>query len=144
MRIPQMNSLSLVIKCDICYEVAKRFERALGEDNIRESSQYIGFRYGHGVKFNENYAKDLTGFIDGTRNPDHVLRAIIDNCVIFEDDDEGRHVGGTYLYAGRFVHNLMQVSLFFLINISLLSSCDSLRKWILTRRIKLLEEISVK
>eukprot|EP00475_Leptophrys_vorax_P025543 TRINITY_DN35772_c0_g1_i1.p2 TRINITY_DN35772_c0_g1~~TRINITY_DN35772_c0_g1_i1.p2 ORF type:complete len:584 (-),score=155.05 TRINITY_DN35772_c0_g1_i1:2825-4576(-) len=102
------ENIFLMIKAqrqDICYEVAKRFERALGS-SIADSSQYVGFRYGHGIKFRENYAKDLTGFIDGTRNPDHVMRAIVDNCVIFEDDDEGRHIGGSYMYAGRFVHDL--------------------------------------
>jgi len=53
-------------------------------------------------------ARDLTGFIDGTRNPDHLLRALIDQCLIFTGDDEGRHVGGSYMYAGRFIHDLVK------------------------------------
>jgi deferrochelatase/peroxidase EfeB len=97
---------------DICYEVCKRFERAIGNANLRDSSQFVGFRYAHGVKYREAYAKDLTGFIDGTRNPDHVMRAIVDNCVIFEDDDDGLHVGGSYLYAGRYIHDLKHVGFF--------------------------------
>jgi deferrochelatase/peroxidase EfeB len=83
----------------------------------------------------------LFRFIDGTRNPDHLLRAIVDEAVIFPGDDQldsskpkkklivdnnneskqedneekevaesdKAHVGGSYMYAGRFVHNLPKV-----------------------------------
>ena len=46
--------------------------------------------------------------MDGTRNPDHLLRAIADEVAIFPDDhpNDEKHVGGTYMFAGRFVHNL--------------------------------------
>jgi len=50
--------------------------------------------------------RDISGFVDGTRNPDHLLRAIVDQVVIFPRDDSGRHVGGTYMYAGIFEHDL--------------------------------------
>jgi len=57
--------------------------------------------------FGCEYAKDLTGFIDGTRNPDHLLRAIVDEIIILPDDEiDDLHIGGSYLYTGRFVHNL--------------------------------------
>jgi hypothetical protein len=48
-------------------------------------------------------ARDLTGFLDGTRNPDHLLRAIVDQAgnylnkiVIFPGDnkDDLSHTGG--------------------------------------------------
>lgn len=66
----------------------------------------------------------ILGFIDGTRNPDHLLRAIVDQTIvslslltskycliaeIFPDDNEAvdaAHTGGSYLYAGRFEHDL--------------------------------------
>jgi hypothetical protein len=67
-------------------------------------------------------ARDITGyffffvfrtdyifrFVDGTRNPDHLLRALIDQAVIFPSDDSRRHVAGSYVYAGKFVHNLQK------------------------------------
>mmetsp|Transcript_2041 Transcript_2041/g.2678 ORF Transcript_2041/g.2678 Transcript_2041/m.2678 type:complete len:576 (+) Transcript_2041:319-2046(+) len=82
---------------DVCYELGKRLALALGE-NAANVSQTITFKYGSG--------KDLTGFIDGTRNPDHLLRAIVDEVAIFPQDNYGDHVSGCYMYVGKFVHDL--------------------------------------
>jgi len=93
-------------RLDLCYELTKRFVQSLG-DNVARAKQTLGFRYMGAKKFGCNYAKDLTGFIDGTRNPDHLLRAIVDEIVILPDDeDNDSHIGGSYLYTGRFVHDL--------------------------------------
>ena len=65
---------------------------------------FPGFRYKKG--------RDLTGFIDGTRNPDHLLRALADETLIFAGDHKhsdgagDAHEGGSYMWAGRFVHDL--------------------------------------
>jgi len=50
-------------------------------------------------------------FIDGTRNPDHLLRALSDETIIYPDDFENaqNHTGGSFMYAGKFVHNLKKV-----------------------------------
>lgn len=48
--------------------------------------------------------KDLTGFIDGTRNP--LFLSVIEdtvNCGLYES---GQHTGGSYMYVGKFVHDL--------------------------------------
>jgi len=50
--------------------------------------------------------RDLTGFVDGTRTHDHLLRAIVDEVIIFPRDEENRHVGGCFMYAGKFIHDL--------------------------------------
>jgi len=93
-------------RVDICYELVKKVVYALG-DSVSHTKQTLGFRYLGGKMFGYDYAKDLTGFIDGTRNPDHLLRAIVDEVIILPDDEkEPAHVGGSYLYTGRFVHDL--------------------------------------
>jgi Dyp-type peroxidase family len=96
---------------DFCHDLTKLVITHLGK-NVKSASQYPTFRHGHGVsKEKIGYAKDLTGFIDGTRNPDHLLRAVVDQAIIFPDDEQGstQHSGGSYMYAGRFVHNLPKV-----------------------------------
>lgn len=105
-------------------QVTKRVIAALG-DNVASWDQTLSFGYMGGPYG----GKDLTGyvvlltlikhwlmnarrFIDGTRNPDHLLRAVVDEVVIFPDDDpepNPAHCGGTYMYAGRFVHDLKKV-----------------------------------
>lgn len=115
---------------DFCFELTKLIIFEFG-NNIAQSFQYSGFRYMDG--------RDLSGFIDGTRNPDHMLRALVDQVVIFPDDDGkivSSHVGGTYMYAGRFVHNLSKVKHFFY----LLKMSSHL--FLLKKRTKLLEETS--
>ena len=98
----------------------------------------LGFSFLAGNKFGCDYGHDLTGFIDGTRNPgmtfcllsadnlDHLLRAIVDEVAIFPDDVAGGerspHVGGSFLWAGRFVHDLPKVRAF---SMSFLSSASS-------------------
>lgn len=85
---------------DLCYELALQVLIGLGP-NVARKEQTFGFRYMGG--------RDLTGFIDGTRNPDHLLRALVDVTVIFPDDDVTSHEGGSYMYAGKYVHNLPKV-----------------------------------
>jgi putative iron-dependent peroxidase len=95
------------LRADLCYELSKAFVLALG-DHMADYERFSTFGY-KGVPM---AARDLSGFMDGTRNPDHLLRALIDEVVIFPDDDAGvstgasPHVGGSYMYAGRFIHDL--------------------------------------
>eukprot|EP01080_Neovahlkampfia_damariscottae_P008577 gene8577-402_t len=107
------GDLFLMIKStrmDLCYEFVKRFTNKLGK-NVKEYKEILGFRYMPVPMA----AKDLSGFIDGTRNPDHLLRAIADEVVIFPDDDsddDESHTGGTYMYTGKFIHNLKKFESF--------------------------------
>jgi putative iron-dependent peroxidase len=82
---------------DLCFELAFEFLTLL-DKNVEKKTQTPGFRYKGG--------RDLTGFIDGTRNPDHLLRALVDVTIIFPDDDRVSHEAGSYMYAGRYVHDL--------------------------------------
>jgi hypothetical protein len=78
----------------------------LKKAGLRDYSHTSTFVHNPTTKFQPNMARDLTGFVDGTRNPDHLLRALVDETIIFPKDDEGRHIGGSYMYSGRFIHNL--------------------------------------
>jgi Dyp-type peroxidase family len=97
------------LRADLCYELSKVFLDELA-DKVQDFERYTTFGY-KGVPM---AAKDLSGFMDGTRNPDHLLRALIDEVLIFPEDDthvheRSSHVGGSYMYAGRFVHDLKAI-----------------------------------
>lgn len=94
-------------RLDLCYEISKKSIQALGK-NVGSSTVTCGFAYMPVPMA----AKDLSGFIDGTRNPDHLLRAIVDEVLIFPEDDNQKHVGGTYMYAGKFIHDLKKLNTF--------------------------------
>lgn len=49
-------------------------------------------------------AQDLSGFVDGTRNP-HFDGVALETAPIPEDVDPV-NMGGSYLYAGLFLHDL--------------------------------------
>eukprot|EP01125_Pyxidicula_operculata_P015187 TRINITY_DN5134_c0_g1_i1.p1 TRINITY_DN5134_c0_g1~~TRINITY_DN5134_c0_g1_i1.p1 ORF type:complete len:592 (-),score=164.93 TRINITY_DN5134_c0_g1_i1:107-1882(-) len=90
---------------DDLYELTKQVKFSFGK-NLKSFERYTSFTHDPTKKFNPNSPKDLTGFVDGTRNPDHLLRALVDETIIFPSDEEKRHVGGSYMYVGRFVHHL--------------------------------------
>lgn len=78
---------------DACYEVVAAFMRACG--NIFETSLDVsGFRY--------RDSRDLTGFIDGTENPEGDERAEV--ALIGDEDPAFRD--GSYVLVQRFVHDL--------------------------------------
>jgi Dyp-type peroxidase family len=95
------NSIDSVIDLVRSY-IEMYGKNQFNEDNVKSYTQTIGFAY--------NGGKDLTGFIDGTRNPDHMLRALTDQVLIHPgdcpNDKADTHVGGCYAYAGKFVHDL--------------------------------------
>jgi len=63
-----------------------------------------GFKYDGG--------KDLTGFIDGTRNAPF-LGSIMDTAIIHEgDESSSENIGGSYLLVSRFVHDLSKFNSF--------------------------------
>jgi len=92
-------------RVDLCYELSKRLVTNLGP-SVYEVDRTITFSYLVTTDYAPNMGRDLSGFIDGTRNPDHLLRALVDQVLIFPRDEERRHVGGCYMYAGKFIHNL--------------------------------------
>jgi len=95
-------------RIDLCNVLCTRIVSKLKENGLSTYSTFVGFVNQPTTEHRPNMARDLTGFIDGTRNPDHLLRALIDQTLIFANDDEGRHVGGSYMYAGRFIHDLVK------------------------------------
>jgi Dyp-type peroxidase family len=88
---------------DLPYELSKRFLNSFEED-LEDFTHVPSFGYLPVPMA----ARDLTGFIDGTRNPDHLLRSIVDQSLIFPGDSESSrsHQGGSYMYAGKFLHDL--------------------------------------
>ena len=77
---------------DLCFELARRVRAQLGEA-VRVVEDIHGFRYLD--------SRDLTGFVDGTENPqgedDRARVALL---------SEGPFAGGSYLNIQRYVHDL--------------------------------------
>eukprot|EP01130_Rhizamoeba_saxonica_P017023 TRINITY_DN804_c0_g1_i1.p1 TRINITY_DN804_c0_g1~~TRINITY_DN804_c0_g1_i1.p1 ORF type:complete len:448 (-),score=100.27 TRINITY_DN804_c0_g1_i1:420-1697(-) len=94
-------------RIDACYSLSKYLLGAMNEF-VKDYGQTLGFTYKPTTGYSPNLGRDLTGFIDGTRNPDHLLRALVDEAIVFPSDEEGEHVGGSYCYYGRFVHDLVR------------------------------------
>jgi len=49
----------------------------------------------------------LSGFVDGTRNPVIQSIGVVTAAILSSQDPQ--NVGGSYMYAGIFVHNLKKV-----------------------------------
>jgi putative iron-dependent peroxidase len=102
----------LFLKCnrmDLMYDLSQKILHALGIMLLRQEV-YTGFKYG-------KEGRDLTGFVDGTRNFDGALSmlqavALIDGKTFSEGasvlgpPSDAEHLGGSYAYFGRFVHDL--------------------------------------
>eukprot|EP01129_Flabellula_baltica_P004804 TRINITY_DN1707_c0_g1_i1.p1 TRINITY_DN1707_c0_g1~~TRINITY_DN1707_c0_g1_i1.p1 ORF type:complete len:582 (+),score=129.39 TRINITY_DN1707_c0_g1_i1:60-1748(+) len=103
------EDMFLFVKCDridLCNSLTSEIIWALEDCGLESHSQTIGFVNMPTTGFSPNQGRDLTGFVDGTRNPDHLLRAVVDQTLIFGSDDESNHVGGSFMYAGKYIHNL--------------------------------------
>ncbi len=90
------GDLLLHIACDrrdMSYELAQRLRGILG-DAFAIQLDVSGFRY-----FD---SRDLTGFIDGTANPDPEERGE----VVLIGDEDSSFAGGSYALAQRYVHNM--------------------------------------
>jgi putative iron-dependent peroxidase len=93
-------------RIDLCNMLSSKILVNIKSAGLKTFGQTIGFGHNPTKEFRPNMGRDLTGFIDGTRNPDHLLRALVDQTLIFPLDDDGNHVAGSYMYAGKFIHNL--------------------------------------
>lgn len=80
-------------RADLNFELAKRMRRELG-DAVRCLDEVAGFRYLD--------ARDLTGFVDGTENPEGDERAEV--ALVGSDDAD--FAGGSYVMMQRYVHDL--------------------------------------
>lgn len=80
-------------RVDLNFELAARARGALGE-SVSVMDDVTGFRYLDG--------RDLTGFIDGTENPEGRERAPVAS-IGSEDPD---FAGGSYVFTQRYVHDL--------------------------------------
>jgi putative iron-dependent peroxidase len=107
---PESNEdLFIFVKCnriDMCNMLTTKILSDLKKAGLKSFTQTIGFANNPTTDFQPNMARDLTGFIDGTRNPDHLLRALVDQTLIFPLDDDSNHVAGSYMYSGQYIHNL--------------------------------------
>jgi putative iron-dependent peroxidase len=78
---------------DLCYEAADRLLEKLG-NVVEVLDDVAGFRYLD--------SRDLTGFIDGTENPQGEERA---QAALIGDEDAA-FAGGSYVLAQRWVHDI--------------------------------------
>ena len=81
-------------RMDLCFELVRRFRSAL-VDAVSEVEEVHGFRYFE--------SRDLTGFVDGTENPqtpEH--RAAV---ALVAEADPG-FAGGSYVSVQRYIHDL--------------------------------------
>eukprot|EP01043_Picozoa_sp_COSAG02_P000398 COSAG02_NODE_7_length_64539_cov_120.393482_31_plen_186_part_00 len=54
-----------------------------------------------------NDGRDLTGAIDGTKNPDATLRTVVEQASIGPRDyPDGAHLGGSFVFCSKFAHRL--------------------------------------
>ena len=54
-----------------------------------------------------NDGRDLTGAIDGTKNPDVTLRTVVEQASIGPRDYAGgAHLGGSFVFCSKFAHRL--------------------------------------
>lgn len=77
---------------DVTYELARRLMSLFGE-NVEIAEEISGFKYMD--------ARDLTGFVDGTENPqgDHKKEVAIIG------DEDPAFSGGSYIHLQRYIHN---------------------------------------
>ncbi len=80
---------------DLLHELARRMRSVLG-DSVVIIEEVAGFRY------LDN--QDLTGFVDGTENPQGDERAEV--ALVGEED--ARHAGGSYINMQRYIHDLQR------------------------------------
>lgn len=78
---------------DLNFELARRIMAAPG-DSIDVIEERVGFRYLD--------SRDLTGFVDGTENPEGDERGE----VALVGDEDPDHAGGSYVLLQRYVHDL--------------------------------------
>ena len=56
-----------------------------------------------------NDGRDLTGAIDGTKNPDATLRTVVEQATIGPRDyPDGAHLGGSFVFCSKFSHRLAE------------------------------------
>lgn len=79
---------------NICNEVSAKCMKLLDNDIISHIEQTDAFKYEGG--------KDLTGFIDGTKNMDYNLRDLAETTLIADK----QNISGSYVYCSRFIHDL--------------------------------------
>ena len=77
-----------------CNEIGTKCMELLDKDIISHIEETEAFKYKGG--------KDLTGFIDGTKNMDYNLRDLAETVLIRDK----QNLSGSYVYCSRFIHDL--------------------------------------
>lgn len=78
---------------DVLYECADQFTQAMGE-------WFDAIETIHGFRYQDQ--RDLTGFVDGTENPEQAERA----SVALVGAEDPSWIGGSYLHIQRYVHRM--------------------------------------
>lgn len=98
-RVAPTNSYDIYIeirsdRADVNHIVSTKVCQLLG-DSVELIEQVQGFRFLDG--------RDLTGFVDGTENPQGLHRREV---ALVKEQDDINFVGGSYLHTQRYQHNL--------------------------------------
>ncbi len=80
-------------RLDLCFELVRQVRRRLGTA-VRVAEEVQGFRYLD--------SRDLTGFVDGTENPQGEDRG----PVALVGDEDAAFAGGSYISVQRYIHDL--------------------------------------
>ncbi|WP_348946401.1 Dyp-type peroxidase [Chitinibacter sp. FCG-7] len=78
---------------DVLYEFAEQFTQDMAE-------WFDAIETVHGFRYRDK--RDLTGFVDGTENPDGDERA----TAALVGDEDPQWIGGSYLHVQRYVHRM--------------------------------------
>lgn len=98
-RVAPTNSYDIYIeirsdRADVNHIVSSKVCDLLGE-SVELIEQVQAFRFLDG--------RDLTGFVDGTENPQGIRRR---DVALVKDNDDNEFAGGSYLHTQRYQHNL--------------------------------------
>jgi putative iron-dependent peroxidase len=96
-----MSCVLLGVRVDLTQELARLWILEL-KPQISKFEQTIGWKYLD--------SRDLSGFVDGTRNP-VVPFAIIDAALIqvLEEGDDSDSLGGSFCFTSKWAHDLNKV-----------------------------------
>jgi len=109
---PKHDDLFIFVKSDridVANVLVDKVISRLSKFGLLDFSKTIGFTHRPHQGYRIGLGRDLTGFIDGTRNAFFNLEIIIDSVAITAlDDPTGTHQGGSYMYTSKFVHDLLK------------------------------------
>jgi putative iron-dependent peroxidase len=104
----EYDDLYFIVKSDaldLCELLASWVMEELNKAGLSSLEKIVGFLHEPTTRYDINLGRDLTGFIDGSRNPGCNLAEVLDSVLITRREDP-KHIGGSFVYISKFIHNL--------------------------------------